>query len=254
MKKSLLVIALGLALTACGSGGSSSGGGKTAEKTEPPKTITKSIDLVPEHLREKVAEKKIVEIQDNGKVIKLDIANENVGFVRKNLKDGYVYGYNQPYSVFGAWLPYDVKVDNDGVVIDNRVDSDNFDVYGLLTEKDQMPVSGSAVYNGVSRGAIISGKLRLDVNFGEKTTSGKLYDRKKDSGQSLDDIILHKGSISIGHQDIRNKEAVVFSGQASYKGVQGIYVGSFFGPNAEEVSGAVGNDDAGIYEAFAGKK
>lgn len=256
MKKTLLIIALGLALTACGGGGSNGGtsSGNTSQNILPSVASSKSIDMVPTELKTAVTKAKIVEVTDDGKTVKLDIANENTGFIRKNLKDGYVTGYNQIYSVVGAWLPYDAKIDSNGVVTDQRVNEESFDIYGLKTTREQLPKAGMVVYSGISRGAIISGKLHLDVDFAEKSVSGKLYDRKKDDGQSLADIVLHKGSITYGNANIENKDVVAFEGQASYNDIKGQYLGAFFGPNAEEVAGAVGNEDIGIFESFAGKK
>ncbi|MFZ7342955.1 factor H binding protein domain-containing protein [Avibacterium volantium] len=259
-KLSLLTLSIGL-LAACGSGGGSGdssvpAGNNSSVNGNPTtdvsvKTDTKSIDLVAEQYKEQVKEAKRIQLADG---TELELIDYPVGVVQKDVADGKVKGINLPYSVVGAWLPNNVKVDKEGVVIDPRVDQEDFDIFGLSTTKDQIPVSGVAQYNGYSLGAIASGKLQLNVDFGNKTVDGKLYERKFDNGQNLPDIILTKGVITQGAENIKEKDVMAFGGVATYKGVNGIYSGAFMGPNAEEVVGAVGSEEHGIYEAFAGQR
>ena len=64
----------------------------------------------------------------------------------------------------------------------------------LATEFRELPASGKAVYNGVASGPNTEGKLYFEADFGNKSVSGKIYDRKLlDSNQKLSDVILQKG-------------------------------------------------------------
>lgn len=254
LKLSVLAFSVGL-LAACSSGGGGGGDSGTSTtnngKGSLADTSIKSIDLVPEQYKEQVKDAKQITLLD-GTV--LEIVDYPVGIVQEKVNDGIVKGINLPYSVVGGWLPNDVKVDENGYVIDPRVTDDDFDVFGVATKREQMPVSGVAQYNGYALGAVTSGKLQLNVDFGNETVEGKLYDRKFDNGQQLPDITLNKGTITAGDPNIEKKDVMAFSGVATYKGVEGVYVGSFMGPNAEEVVGAVGTEDEGVYESFAGQR
>ncbi|WKS98736.1 transferrin-binding protein-like solute binding protein [Gallibacterium salpingitidis] len=256
-KLSVLAFSVGL-LAACSSGGGGGDNGAAAQNNgkgaltdTSVKPATKSIDLVDEQYKEQVREAKELKLLD-GTVI--EIVDYPVGIVQEKVNDGIVKGINLPYSVVGGWLPNDVKVDENGLVIDPRVTEDDFDIFGVATTKGQMPVKGVAQYNGYSLGAVTSGKLQLNVDFGNETVEGKLYDRKFDNGQQLPDITLNKGTITEGDPNIGKKDVMAFSGMATYKGVEGVYIGSFMGPNAEEVAGAVGSEEHGIYEAFGGQR
>ncbi|MFU2060032.1 factor H binding protein domain-containing protein [Avibacterium volantium] len=259
-KVSVLTLSIGL-LAACSSGGGSGDSDastSTANRESVVSSINtldkdtmKSIDLVPERYREQVKEAKRIRFPD-GTI--LDLADYPIGIIQEKTNSRTAKGINLPYSVIGAWLPNNVKVDKEGRVIDPRVIEDDLDAFGLYTRRDQIPTSGVAQYNGYSLGAVTSGKLQLNVDFADKTVDGKLYDRKFDSnGKRLSDIVLNKGvitEVSTGEEDI-----VAFTGMATYKGEVGAYVGAFMGPNAEEVIGVViDSENQETYESFAGQR
>ncbi|EFL79790.1 factor H binding protein domain-containing protein [Actinobacillus pleuropneumoniae] len=256
MKKLLLVSALGLVLTACGSGGGGSSSANTTNSVKPtpaPVVAPKSLDGVRDDLKEQV--KALKQINVDG--VMIDLASEKVGFVEKDLGNG-IKGkvYNQTYSAIGYALPKDVKTDQYGRVIDERASEDDVGEFGLATKFKDLPTAGAYHYSGVSFGANSEGKLSLDADFANKKVSGEITDRKLlSNGKSLFNLELLETGI---RQIAQNGEEVHFAGVAKAKvegnDVHSAYGGKFMGPNAEEVLGYVADDTGGIYEAFSGKK
>lgn len=250
MKNYAITFLASLMLAACSSGGGGSSNPTQPTPQQPPKTV-KSIDSVQSDLKAKVIEEKTVDIYGQ----KTNIADMPEGWVNieKVGNNYYVRGYNLPYLAAGYALPQDVKIDEYGRVSDERVTSDNFDIYGLSTPYADKPTSGSATYNGVSFGANSEGKLALTANFADNTVEGKLFDRKtlKDK-QALPEITLEKGTI------VNEENIASFTGtaKATIDGnvVRTPYAGAFGGPKAEEAAGAVLDDRGNPYEAFIGKK
>lgn len=260
MKKSLLVITLGLVLTACGGGGSGGGSGSSssAQSAQPSnintQAVTNSLTLVRADLQEQV--KALKQIDINGTAI--DLASENVGFVERDLGNGLkARAYNLPYSAIGYVLPKDVKTDKYGRVIDSRVSAEDTSELGLATAYKDLPTSGTFTYTGVAFGANSQGLLTLNADFGTtKMVSGSISDRKLiSSGANLSEITLLPTDIK---QYVYNGEEVHFVGAATANvegyTVRSAYGGKFMGPNAEEVVGYVADDYGNPYEAFIGKK
>lgn len=284
MKKNLLTMALSFALVACSSGGGSNGSSNTPTATTPPsntastdtskpatqtsskpttpttqpvkakETVKGSLSGVKEELREQVKNLKMIDV--NG--MKIDLASENVGFIERDLGNGLKgKAYNQAYSAIGYALPKNVKTDQYGRVIDDRVSAEDTDIYGLTTKFSDIPKSGTATYKGVSFGANSQGKLTLKADFGTtKLVSGSITERKLlSNGKKLDNITLLPTELS---QYVRNGEEIHFAGtaHANVEGmpVQSVYGGKFMGPNAEEVVGYVADDNNNPYEGFAGSK
>lgn len=283
MKKNLLAMALSFALVACSSGGGGNGApnppatnpqekttspeapkpttqtqpASTSSTTQTPKnteSVKGSLVGVKEELREQVKNLKTLVV--NG--AQIDLASENVGFVERDLGNGLKgKAYNQAYSAIGYALPKNVRTDQYGRVIDERVSAGDTDIYGLTTKFSELPKSGTAIYNGVSFGANSQGKLTLHADFGTtKLVSGSITDRKLlSNGEKLDEITLLPTKLN---QYVSNGEEIHFAGQA-IANVEGVavssaYGGKFMGPSAEEVVGYVADDNNNPYEGFAGSK
>ncbi|HDL3934958.1 TPA: transferrin-binding protein-like solute binding protein [Mannheimia haemolytica] len=271
MKKLVLVTALSLVLSACGSGGG--GGGSSPNNTnvekEPPKAapqngtssdvansqgqVKGALSQVEASLQEQV--KALKQINVDGKIIEL--AQEPIGFVEKDLGNGKKgKAYNLAYSGVGYVLPKNVKTDEYGRVIDERASADDVGEFGLATKFQDLPKSGVARYSGVSFGANSEGKLALTADFANKQVSGSITERKLlSNNQSLSSINLLPTSIS---QTQFAGEEVHFVGVARTKvegnTVEAPYGGKFMGPKAEEVIGIVADDYRDPYEVFAGQK
>lgn len=248
LKLSLVALSLGL-LAACGSGGGGDSGSSSPVSNHNDVSAKKSIDLVDAKYKDQVRKLKHIKL-DNGDV--LDVADFPVGIVEKNnVENGKLRGVNGAYYTLGAWLPNSVETDKEHGYITStngyRVDSKYIN---LVTRADQMPQAGVATYNGHSVGAVTRGKLVMDVDFADKTVQGKIYDRQFDSGKKLGDITLEKGKFQQG------ADGIGFSGNAKYAGYKGEYAGTFAGPNAEELSGAVGSEaiPSEVYEVFGGAR
>lgn len=164
--------------------------------------------------------------------------------------------YNLPYSAIGYVLPKDVKTDQYGRVTDPRVSASDTAELGLATKFADLPKVGQYKYSGVSFGANSQGNFSLLADFGNKTVSGDITNRKLlNSGAGLSDIKLNTTSIS---SISVNGQEVHFMGTASTH-VEGMtvnssYAGRFMGPNGEEVVGYVLDDYLNPYEGFIGQR
>lgn len=255
---SISIIALGVTLVGCGSGG---GGGAShppsnvPTKTEPQLPATPPTSQVENEWKSKIREAKLIrldhetlQLSDNVAFPSqiFNMADEKLGKLEQELGSNWVLkAYNLPYSAVGYVLPVDVATDEYGRVIDRRANNYMADVVGARTEV--LP-TGSAHYEGISFGANSEGKLKLSIDFSNNTISGSVTDRKLlSTKESLADISLKEANISaVGEHH--------FSGIAESQGVQGSYYGSFFGPNAEEVGGIIRDDAGNKYEGFSGTK
>ncbi|ACL32540.1 transferrin-binding protein-like solute binding protein [Glaesserella parasuis] len=258
---SISMIALGVTLIGCGSGGG--GGGSSASnppsqvptKTEPQLPTTPPTSQVESEWKAKIREAKLIRIDHETLRLSDDVAfpsqifnmaDEKLGKLEQELGRNWVLkAYNLPYSAVGYVLPADVSTDEYGRVIDSRANNYMAEVVGARTE---ILPKGSAHYEGVSFGANSEGKLKLSINFSDKTISGSVTDRKLlSTKEALADISLKEANISaVGEHH--------FSGVAESQGIQGSYYGSFFGPNAEEVGGIIRDDAGNKYEGFSGTK
>lgn len=271
MKKLVLVAALSLVLSACGSGGGGSSpntakdtGSQTQTNATTPKNETKSdavsinqakgaLAKVSANLQEQV--KTLKQINVDGRLI--DLAQEPIGFVEKDLGNGQKgKAYNLAYSGIGYVLPKDVKTDEYGRVVDERATADDVAVFGLATKFQDLPTSGNYTYSGVSFGANSEGKLLLNADFANKKVSGSITERKLlSNNQTLPAISLLPTDIK---ETKFSDEEIHFAGVAQ-SNVDGVnvrapYGGKFMGPKAEEVVGFVADDHNDPYEAFAGQK
>ncbi|KAE9533309.1 hypothetical protein A1D25_08305 [Ursidibacter arcticus] len=149
---------------------------------------------------------------------------------------GDQYIYKQTYSTVVAAATKDSSLNDDTY-------SPRFRVNGILTdgEVNTLPNEGSATYTGKAFQADQLGTLTYNVNFKERTGSGKLSGFDK-----LADITLEKGSIGqinqnqINLYDNRLSSLHGIAAEASMAdGTKGKYVLGFFGPNAEEIAGEV---------------
>lgn len=256
---SISIIALGVTLVGCGSGG---GGGAshlpsnvTTKTAEPQLPATPPTSQVENEWKAKIREAKLIRLDHTTLRLSDDVAfpsqifnmaDEKIGELKSELGKGWsIRAYNRAYSAVGYVLPIDVLTDNYGRVIDSRANNYMADVVGARTEV--LP-TGSAHYEGISFGANSEGKLKLSIDFSNNTVSGSVTDRKLlSTKESLADISLKEANISaVGEHH--------FSGIAESQGVQGSYYGSFFGPNAEEVGGIIRDDLGNKYEGFSGTK
>lgn len=248
MKKSLLVVALGLVLTACsggGSSGSNSQAGKESSKNNPNVAVQKSIDLVVPELKSEVEKLKQITL-DDGSI--LNLAEKPTGYLEQKINDGKAKGINGVYYVFGTWVPNNLKYNEHGLPTNHTLyGQQRADMY--ITPKADLPKSGAAIYEGESLGAATRGKLRLEVDFSKQASiTGKIYDRRLDNGRTLSDITLNNGYITYWAEGGSG-----FRGSAQYEGVNGQFDGNFAGPKAEEVIGRVTKDGA-VYVGFGGKR
>ncbi|MGC7590374.1 factor H binding protein domain-containing protein [Bisgaard Taxon 46] len=241
MKKSLLVVLMSMVLGACGSGTSGANWMPGIDYT--PEPNKKAVDSIPDpELGELVAVDKSEQFtQQTGE--ELDFSDLPEGVMTKNVNGKTIRMINLPYSLI-AWE----KTDN--ITVDDLVYIRPDDLKKPLfwdsskTQPTEVPDIGKAVYNGYSAGPEVLGKMKLDVDFGEYTLSGKLYDRRMKDGKRLADIVLEKTRVSTGGY---------FRAPARMGDKVMGYYAEFAGETAEEVRGFV-NDDIGIYEAFGGKR
>ncbi len=164
---------------------------------------------------------------------KIDLTFSDYGLVGKKTNGGELRGYNSPSSFYGVW-------------VDDSKQATQVRYQGTATA--DMPKSGSAVYVGnavrfdsITKDFLTDGKTRLNVDFGNKTVSGKI-----EMPGLRRDITLHQGRI----------EGSSYSGGASVIGNdKGSYEGGFFGSNAKETAGIVKFDNnADLNTAFGGKR
>ncbi|WP_373767098.1 factor H binding protein domain-containing protein [Glaesserella sp.] len=248
---SYTILTLGL-LTACGGGGGSGGTTASASGTQVTPTDSNpqpSIVYVTDTYKDFVKEaKKVTIIDSNDKVIKeIVLANHPKGIIRESFTvdnvTEYLKGINQAYSATTAIY----NLGDSGV-------AKTANIMGLPTSNENMPKQGKYTYQGHSIGLDNQGKLTLVADFDTKSVNGKIYALKQDNGVALSDIVLRQGNFYRGQFTGKNQtfDATMFRGTTSNAGY---YVGSFTGPNAEEVVGTLlksYNQDP--YAIFAGEK
>ncbi|WP_424405043.1 factor H binding protein domain-containing protein [Pasteurella sp. PK-2025] len=253
MKKSLLVVLMAMVLSACGSSdGNSAAWWKKKAGDNPnntgdefiPNLNKKAMDEVDPKYVEMVKNLKIIKIHDGEEEQNLSLADlpEGVKPVELPHSDGKpskLKVINLPYSTWGWKLVGNVKADEDGFILPPQsVNDGGAGIFGdgtiLSTSRDMIPDKGTAVYEGYSAGVATAGRLRLDVDFSEKVASGKVYERKMNTGKTLADIQLGKAVFVSG------EGKTGFVGDATYNARKMEYAGTFVGPNAEEVVGYIG--------------
>ncbi|WP_424411511.1 factor H binding protein domain-containing protein [Pasteurella sp. PK-2025] len=257
MKKSLLVVLMAMVLSACGSSdGNSAAWWKKKAGDNPNNKGDEFIPNPNKHAMDEV-DPKYVEMVKNLKIIKIHDGEEEQNLSLADLPEGVkpvelphsdgkpskLKVINLPYSTWGWKLVGNVKVDEDGFILPPQSVNDggaNFVEMLLPTANNQLPDKGTAVYEGYSAGVATAGRLRLDVDFSEKVASGKVYERKMNTGKTLADIQLGKAVF------VSDEGKTGFVGDATYNARKMEYAGAFVGPNAEEVVGYIGKSVAFI--------
>ncbi|HDR1020932.1 TPA: hypothetical protein QB352_000161 [Pasteurella multocida] len=241
MKKSLLVVLMSMVLGACGSGTSGANLAPGIDYTpEPNKKAVESIPD-PEVGELIVMEKNDRFTQQTGEA--LDFSDLPEGVMTKDVNGKIIRMINLPYSLI-AWDQADNIAVDDLVYIRPADEGKALFWDSEKAQPTQVPEIGKAVYNGYSAGPEVLGKMKLDVDFGESTLSGKLYDRRMKDGKRLADIVLEETRVS---------EGGYFNAPAHMGDKAMEYYAEFAGEAAAEVRGFV-NDEVGIYEAFGGKR
>lgn len=201
----------------------------------------KSINFVPFELRETVREAKKILVGDH----KISLADEYYGYVEKNIENARLKVYNLAYSGVGYVLDSNTQTDAYGQLSKGIIDRQD-----IGENTASLPNADIFTYNGQSFGAKTDGVLTLKADFGSKTVSGQVTDRRLiDTKQQLSNIILQETAI-----DSQGKTH--FSGVASYqtdRNVVGSYEGNFKGPKAQEVVGYINDGNGNFYEGFAGR-
>lgn len=261
LKYSVLAISIGLA-TACSGGGGGDDNNDTPNPTYDKKEVNAntqvpSINYVRDDLKVDVRAAKQLTIfdpvtRDTIKVMQLSDYPEGIikeTFQRSgNASTSYARIINQAYSSSMTFHT------NESAEI-----AYNSFYGGYVTKIDELP-KGTATYQGSSLGINAQGLLALTADFDRKRVEGKIYNRRQNDGNALNDITLESTSIQreFMSSSATNKSiaAAVFDGYTTTSdGMRGKYEGTFAGPNAEEVVGVLtdvyGND---VYEGFAGKK
>ncbi len=153
--------------------------------------------------------------------------------------------YRQNYSLIAGVKPTSYSIQGDGVNKREPINDENYlTIKGTPTEA--LPTAGKATYSGAAFDGQNQGVLSYSVDFKERTGEGNITGL----GET---VVLNKGSIT--HIDHNNEidgshlQGYGIKG-SSNKGAYGL---GFFGANAEEIVGTVGdskNDKIG----FAGSR
>lgn len=247
MKKSFLLCATAVLLTACGGGGS---GDTPNTAPTPTKTVLDNTGLTIEKNSTPIGKVEGIGLQSNGKKIAtLSGHNRRYSFNGALVKNPDV----GEIAINGATIQLLKGAANlvtvgslDGIVLSKALTTaytaskdptrDIF-YFGLETASANMPKVGIATYQGnASRYDNVSGKVK---NIGTSTLVAD-FGQKKISGELAIDGILRR-NISLKEADIRGNS---FKGRATAgenhiltRTVEGRYEGKFYGPNAEEVAG-----------------
>lgn len=144
------------------------------------------------------------------------------------------------WTLFGSWYAHP-----DNGVQAPAVYASEF-VTGFQTSGSAMPTSGSANYSGGVFGeyGYLSGSANLQVNFADQTLTGTLTDMEWgswDDGYSPWNSVSLSASFAGGQSQFSGSTAVTSAPDNTLSlgaNATGTVVGSFFGPNAEEI-GAV---------------
>lgn len=177
---------------------------------------------------------------------KISLADENFGYVTKELGDKQLKVYNLGYSGVGYVLSKNVQTDEYGQLIKPVIERHE------IGEKTANLPKGKDIftYYGQSFGAKTDGVLTLKADFTNKTVEGTVTERRlTETKQPLSDITLQRATIGAS-------DKYHFEGVAKYQtneAVQGKYNGNFKGSGAQEVVGYIFDGKDHFYEGFAGK-
>lgn len=128
--------------------------------------------------------------------------------------------YNQQYSLVSG--NYD----------DRYSKSYNTNVSGLETLEKNLPLEGTATYEGVALAYERQGKLNYTVNFGTKEGQGAITEMP-----DIGTLTLEKGSIGKRYDRTMSIAGNVVAEDWKNVGVTGSYLLDFYGPKAEEIAG-----------------
>ncbi|HHW7508219.1 TPA: factor H binding protein domain-containing protein, partial [Mannheimia haemolytica] len=155
--------------------------------------------------------------------------------------------YNQPYSVVIADYSGNVAYNNQTgqIFSDDRISS--IQVRGLKTAEEAIPNEGTATYSGKAFNGTIGSDYDWETGFTDKVIEGKVtynvdFNNRTGSGKITglgDDVILAQGEIS--------GTGITSSAGQSYR--SGQYSLDFYGPEAQEIGGKVtlgGKDTIGF--------
>ena len=160
-------------------------------------------------------------------------------------RSGESHIYRQNYSLIAGIKPTSYSIQGNGINKNETIsDEDYLTIKGTPTAV--LPAAGKATYSGAAFDGKKQGVLNYSVDFNEKTGEGNI------TGLG-EKVILNKGSIT--HIDHNNE---IDGSRLEGHGIKGSsnkgdYALGFFGANAEEIVGTVGdseNDKIG----FAGSR
>lgn len=160
-----------------------------------------------------------------------------------------VYLFKQDYSLIAGIHNKNMTVKLGNDTEEKSVDDIHFFVRGVPTEK--LPTTGKFNYSGSGKIGTQSGirdaKFSYDVDFANKTGSG-----------SLGNITLSKGNITTQTHtsEIDNSSITTpgIEGKATDGRYSGDYTLGFFGPDADEIVGALDLGDEDVIGIFGGTK
>lgn len=143
------------------------------------------------------------------------------GFETGEMKlENYKDIYNQQYSlVTGNYHDYGSKEYYTGTS-------------GLETLEKNLPLEGSAIYEGGALAYERQGKLSYTVNFGTKEGQGTITEMP-----DIGTVILEKGTIGKRYDRTMGIAGNVVAENWKNAGVTGSYLLDFYGPKAEEIAG-----------------
>lgn len=278
LKKTVLMFVAGMGLSSCGlwdDGNSLTARGSTSVAVNDLKAVKlqqlkNALEINDSQLDKTAYE---VTLTQNGKSktyregqhINLDKSDKVQNFeVVQNLKGtvegqshwaketGKLRAYQQEYSVVAGYARSRVT-SSDPSELSAGADDMEFGVKGMPTQT--LPKAGSYTYKGKAFSETDDGTLTYDVDFDKKTGKGMI-----DGIDAAGKITLHEGKIgSVSHTD-HAFDGKVLSGSgieadaSSEKMGNGKYKLGFFGPNAEEVAGAVFDNRNKEAVGFGGKR
>jgi hypothetical protein len=156
------------------------------------------------------------------------------------------------YVTYGAWQRIDSEEGSLSIDL-----SETFFVWGIQTDQDDMPSSGTASYSAIVEGVWttpltlnhLGGSVDLTANFAANTVEGE-FDI---IGQDLQENV-HPLDILTGTAEISGN---TFAGdiEGMTTGFSGSWGGGFFGPGAQEIGGSFRATDGNeqVVGVFVGK-
>ncbi|WP_308034611.1 factor H binding protein domain-containing protein [Neisseria lactamica] len=165
------------------------------------------------------------------------------------ISKGRAHIYRQNYSLV-AGLSERERIEKDPTGIERNLDvDDDVDLVVKGSATKALPTKGSFDYTGAAGNGKNTGVLSYNVNFENKTGSGKITGLGKTLNLAEGKIASYEHHNSLDNTTIRGHG---ISGQTSREdaSASGSYKLGFFGPNAEEIVGAVNDGEIG----FAGSR